>query len=181
LKIYRGWVINHKVEKPGVLTNMDKKDILMGWLNDAYGMEKSIIQVLENHVNDADDFPEIQQKIQEHLDITRSQAERIKTRIEDLGGSVSAIKTTIADALGAIRGVSTGLAKDEIVKNAIMEYSTEYMEIASYEALIAAAGEIDDQETVNVCQEILTEEEEMADWLEEQLPTLVSMYMQKQG
>jgi ferritin-like metal-binding protein YciE len=68
--------------------------------------------------------------------------------------------------------MSTALARDELVKNALHDYATEYFEMASYKSLIAAAQDIGDQETVNVCQQILQDEESMAAFLDQQLPII---------
>jgi ferritin-like metal-binding protein YciE len=42
----------------------------------------------------------------------------------------------------------------------------EAMEIASYRILIDTAREMGDEETARTCEQILREEEPMADWLE---------------
>jgi ferritin-like metal-binding protein YciE len=152
---------------------MAHKELLLSWLNDAYGMEKNIIQVLQNHVKDAKDHPAMQQKLQEHLDVTRHQAEMLKDRIEALGGSVSTVKSTTGTVMGAITGVTTGAAEDELVKNMLSDYATEHFEIASYRALIKGAQDLGDDETVRLCQQLLREEEDMARFLEQNLPTAV--------
>ena len=41
-------------------------------------MEQSIAQVLENHVKDAKNNPQLQAKLQEHLDQTPRQADLVK-------------------------------------------------------------------------------------------------------
>ena len=46
-------------------------DIVVAWLNDAYGMENALVQILEHQVKDAQDFPTIRQGPQQHLDQTR--------------------------------------------------------------------------------------------------------------
>lgn len=56
---------------------------------------------------------------------------------------------------------------------ALADYAAENFEIASYTALISAAQELGDQEIIRVCQQILRDEQEMASWLQQNLPTLV--------
>ena len=155
----------------------DRRDTLIGWLNDAYAMEKGIIPVLENHVKDAEKFPEIQTRLRAHLEQTRRQADQVNMLVERLGGSTSAVKTTMGTIGGFFSGMSTGAAPDELVKNALADYSTEHFEIASYRALIAGAQALGETEVVRVCEQILREEEEMARWLESNLPMLVNMYL----
>jgi ferritin-like metal-binding protein YciE len=38
---------------------MKGKETLIAWLNDAYAMEQALIPVLENHAEDAKDFPDV--------------------------------------------------------------------------------------------------------------------------
>ncbi len=68
-------------------------------------------------------------------------------------------------------------ASDEIVKGAMAGYVFEHFEIASYTALIAAAKTAGDAETVRVCEEILVQEEAMADWLATHLPEVTEEFM----
>ena len=155
----------------------DRKETLIGWLNDAYAMEKGIIPVLENHVKDAEKFPEIQTRMRAHLEQTKRQADQVKMLVERLGGSTSAVKTTMGTIGGFFSGMSTGAAPDELVKNALADYSTEHFEIACYRALIAGAQALGETEVVRVCEQILREEEEMARWLESNLPMVVNLYL----
>jgi ferritin-like metal-binding protein YciE len=140
-------------------------------------MEMGIIPVLENHVKDADRLPEVQTRLRAHLEQTRRQADQVKMLVERLGGSTSAVKSTMGTIGGFFSGLSTGAAPDELVKNALADYSTEHFEIACYRALIAGAQALGETDVVRVCEQILREEEEMARWLEQQLPQLVQMYL----
>lgn len=71
--------------------------------------------------------------------------------------------------------------KDENVKNGIADYTTENMEIASYQALKAGAEELGDQETMKLAEEILQEEMSMAEWIKTKMPTIVKQYLNQQG
>lgn len=160
---------------------MAHEDFVTKWLNDAYAMENALIQVLENHAKDAQDHPQVQNGIQEHIETTRRHAHRVEECIQRLGGDTSTLKTGMANISGTLQGMSTGVAEDELVKNAIADYAGEQFEIASYRALIAAAEELGDQETVRACQENLREDEAMAQWLEQQLPTITQGFLQSKA
>ncbi len=157
------------------------KDFVIKWLNDAYGMETALIQVLENHAKDAEGHPQVRNGIQEHIETTRRHADRVKECIQHLGGDASSLKAGTAKISGTLQGMSTGVAEDELVKNAISDYSAEQFEIASYRSLIAAAEELGDQETVRACQENLREDEEMAQWLEQQLPAVTQEFLRSKA
>jgi len=158
----------------------EKKETLIGWLNDAYGMERNAEQMLEQAIRDAEDEPEVKAKLEQHLEETRSQAEGVKVCVQNLGGSPSEVKGLLGSMGGTMAGLSTGMFADEKVKNALAGYTTEHIEIASYTALITAAEELGEEEVVKVCKEILGQEETMASWFEEQLPAIVKKHMQEQ-
>ena len=65
------------------------------------------------------------------------------------------------------------------MKGALVGYSFEHMEIASYEILIAAADEAGDIETKRVCEGILQQEKVMASWLEQHLPELTREFLRR--
>src|SRR5947209_6211755 len=149
-----------------------QKETLISWLNDAFAMETSLVQVLENHASDVKDRP-----VAEHLEKTRLHAERVRDCVERLGGSTSSMKTALGAVTGFFQGRSTGISPDELVKNALSDYAAEHFEIASYNALIVAARALGEPEVARVCEEILRDEQDMARWLENQLPTVVQEYL----
>lgn len=163
------------------MANQDPRETLIGWLNDAYAMEKGLVQVLENHANDVKDRPEMYRRMAQHLEETKMHAERVKDCVERLGGSTSSVKTAMGSVTGFLQGRSTGASPDELVKNALADYASEHLEIASYRALIVAARALGEQQVVQVCEAILREEEEMARWLEHNLPMVVQEYLGTQS
>jgi len=162
------------------MANQDPRETLIGWLNDAYAMEKGLVQVLENHANDVKDRPQMYQKIAQHLEQTRMHAERVRECVERLGGSTSSVKTAMGAISGFFQGRSTGVSPDELVKNALSDYAAEHFEIASYRALIVAARLLGENQVVQVCESILRDEEDMAKWLEQNLPMAVQEYLHVQ-
>ena len=155
---------------------MARKELVIAWLNDAHATELGIAQVLERHVEEAKDHPQMQVGLQRHLEQTRRHAELVKGCVERMGGETSGIKSGMASVMGAVQGMTTKLAKDELIKNTLHDYGTEHFEIACYTSLIAAAENLGDQETVRVCQEILRDDQAMADFLFQQIP-LVTIEM----
>ena len=160
---------------------MAQQELLIGWLNDAYAMENALIRTLEHRVKDAEGHPEIQARGQQHLAETRRHAELVRGCVERLGGSTSAVKTGLANVSGVVQAFSTATAEDELVKNALSDYAAEQFEVAAYKALIAGAQALGDQETVRVCREILREDEAMALWLDQQLPSIVQWTLRQQA
>jgi ferritin-like metal-binding protein YciE len=157
-------------------------DLLVAWLRDAHAMETALVPVLQNHAKDADTaMPDVSRRYEQHAEETRQHAERVRQALERLGEKPSTMKSALSALMGPIQGVSTGMFSDELVKNALVDFSTEQFEVACYDALIAAAQEMGEVEIAGLCRENLAEEQAMADFLEEQLPRVVHQTMQKAG
>jgi len=148
---------------------MNERKQLIAWLNDAYSMEKSLTKVLENHTKDAVGFPEIRDRDEQHLFETHGHARQLERCLAILGEKPSTIKGMMGSAMGTFEGAASGIFRDEIMKNFIMDCAAEHMEIACYRSLIAAANELGETEIAQICGEILKEEEAMAEWLEQHL------------
>jgi len=142
-------------------------------------MENALIQVLEHQVKDAKDYPQIQAKLEQHLEQTRRHAQMVKDCVQSLGSKTSPVKSGIATLFGQMQALSTGPAQDEIMKNALADYAAENFEIACYTALVHAANALGELPTAGVCQQILQEEEEMARWLYQNLPSLTQQTLQQ--
>ena len=140
-------------------------------------MEQGIVEILERQIDQFDDMPDAQSKIRQHLELTRNHAERVRGCVERLGDDVSRVKSGMANVLGAVQGMSTGMAKDKMVKNAMGNYAIEHFEIASYMALMTAAREMGHEDIAMICEGIMQEEQEMAQWLEQSLPLVTRTHL----
>jgi len=150
---------------------------VIAWLNDAYAMEKALVQVLEHRIKDAKDFPAVQQMDEQHLEDTRRHVELVGGCIERLGEQPSSVKSVIGTVFGAMQAPMTGLAQDEVVKNCLTDYAAEQFEVISYRALIEAAMQIGDTETVSVCEQLMREDQAMADRIILILPTVIGAHL----
>jgi len=164
-------------QRAGQEGTMTRSDLVIAWLDNAYAMETGLVHTLQSHAKDAQDFPQLQAKILQHVEETRRHAGLVRACVVRLGGSTSGLKSGMATAAGKVQGVAMRPAQDKVVKNTLADSSAEQMEISSYQALIAAAQDLGDQETVAMCQQILQDEEGMARFLDQQLPNVVSQTM----
>lgn len=156
------------------------RETLLAWLRDAHAMEKQAIEMLENQASRIENYPEMKQKVQSHLETSRRQAERVEECIRRLDGDTSTIKEGMAKFMGNVSALTNAAASDEVVKNGIASYAFEHFEIASYRALIGTAEALGETHIQQVCEEILREEEAMADWLETNLPEVTQRYLQRE-
>lgn len=152
---------------------MTAEDRLMEWLRDAHATAVEGEGLLTRLADRADAYPDLKARVQYHAAETRRQARYVAHCIERRGGSVSGLKDLKGKAVALVNALC-GTLSGEIVKDAIRASTFEGMEIASYRALIAAAEEVGDAETRDVCERILVEQEAMAEWLRRQLPTLTA-------
>lgn len=139
-----------------------KKEFLIAWLKDAYSLEKIIEQNLANHIEDTDEYSELQTLYKQHLKQTKSQAERIRALIESLGESISGLKVTLGFLSGLTKELPMSLADDVVVKDILNDYAAEQFEIVCYTSIIAAAEELGEVDILETCREIMAEEEAMA-------------------
>jgi ferritin-like metal-binding protein YciE len=158
---------------------MPQREQIIAWLSDAHAMEQSLTRVLQQHIKDARDAPEMRERLERHLDETRRHAERVRSCLELLGTTPSTMKALAGGAMGMIEGMSTGMFRDERVKNAIADYAMEHFEMGCYSALAAAADDAGFAEIARTCREIFGEEADMADWYEEQIPEIARMHLQQ--
>ena len=148
---------------------------LAAWLDDAYSMEQGLIPILQNHATDLDAaIPGAAARIREHISETQLHADRVKRCLQILNQSPSQVKSTLSSVMGAVEGRATNLFRDSLVRSAVMDFASEQLEIASYRALISAARHLGYAEIATLCEQNLREEERMAEWLEQQIPLLVT-------
>jgi ferritin-like metal-binding protein YciE len=165
--------------EPSAAMSQSATEQLSAWLNSAYAMEESLVQILENHVNDAKDQPEIRDRLEQHLSETRRHVEQVRQCLDLLGETPSTMKSMLGNFVGMLQGASTGIFRDELMKNCLMDFAAENFEIACYRALLTAAEELERPEIANICLEILRDEEAMALWLEERIPAITRITLQQ--
>lgn len=160
---------------------MTNREVLIAWLKDAHAMETGLIPVLQNHAGDAKTDPNAAARINQHVEETRRHAQMVEDCIQRLGDSVSGTKEAMGRVAGWFKSISSGAARDENVKNALMDYGAEHFEIACYRALVEAANLAGEPDVARVCEQILRDEEDMARWLEDQLPMMVRDHMAREA
>ncbi|MBZ5485931.1 ferritin-like domain-containing protein [Halomonas aquamarina] len=157
---------------------MDTK-YLENWLRDAHAMEQQAEKMLKSQAERLVDYPELQGRIEQHLEETRHQSERLEQAMSGLDIDTSALKdlggklTAFGQALGGM------MAGDEVMKGSIACYAFEHFEIANYKALIQAAENAGQTGVAHVCRDILKEEEAMADWLSQHIESTTTQFLMR--
>ncbi len=158
------------------MANKAEEDF-MDWLRDAHAMEEQAEQMLAATASRIENYPTVKAKLEQHLEETRRQCSLIRSCIERRGGSTSMMKDLAGKITATAQGLSGIFVSDEIVKATMASYTFEHFEICSYRSLIAAAESLGDHETKRICEQILVEEEAMAQWLGEQLPIVTKEFL----
>jgi len=138
---------------------MDTRDRMIHYLSDANAAEVGILEVLEDAIELCDE--PAKSAIREHFELTKSQAQRLERRLEQLGGDRSGTKGFM-NTLMAKFGSTMDIGHDEPDRQTmcLMKlYATEHLECAMYESMAAYADAIGDTETSMLAREIQREEE----------------------
>lgn len=141
-------------------------EIYVTGLKNAHAMENEALAIIEPQVASIKNYPEVAQRLQQHIDETKGQIERLELLLDRAGSQKSALKDITMGAGGTFAALGHKLAPDEIVKNSFANFAFEHYEIAAYKSLIALALAQDDSDTVSILTASLDEEIAMADWLD---------------
>ena len=152
---------------------------LLDWLRDAHAMEEQAETMLKAQAARLEHYPDLKRRIEEHIVETQGQAKMLEQCITRLGSDTSAVKDVMGKAMASFQGMGGMLATDEVIKGGMASYAFEHFEISAYRALIEAARVVGDTETQKVCEQILMQEQAMADWLEHNLSTVTRLYLQR--
>jgi ferritin-like metal-binding protein YciE len=149
----------------------------MEWLRDAHAMEEQSEQMLESTSKRLEHYPALRARFEAHRDVSKRHADRVRQCIERRGGSRSAIKDAAGKLMAFAQSASGLFVGDEVVKAVLATSTFEQMKITSYEILNSAAKVVGDGEAQRVCEESMRDEEDMAQWLDENIEPLTQTYL----
>jgi ferritin-like metal-binding protein YciE len=150
---------------------------LADWLRDAHAMEMQAETMLKGQAARLENYPQLKARIEQHITETQRQARDVEQCLKSMGEDTSALKDSGGKAMAMMQAMGGMIMGDEVIKGALVGYSFEHMEIASYTVLIAAAEAAGEQEIASVCERILGEERAMAEWLSAHTPEVVRKYL----
>jgi ferritin-like metal-binding protein YciE len=153
----------------GMGIHTDLRDIDITYLENAHAMARQIEEQLEHQVKETQRFPDIQMRIQEHLDATRQHRERMAQCLESYHHKPSTVTGALTGMVGNSAGTLGGARIHPPAKTGRDDYMIEHMEIAAYEPLTATAQLCGDTTTVRACRRNLADEVRMVNWLRQNL------------
>lgn len=158
---------------------MNTKDELIDWLRDAYAMEKAMEIALKNQMDSDDTLQPLRDLFETHLEETRLHAASVEACLASLGSQPSTVKTSLAEAIETVKGLGSAFAKDTGVKAMLASYAAEHFEIGCYLALISGARNLGLEDIARRCEQILADEQRMADWLQANISRAVTSYLKE--
>jgi ferritin-like metal-binding protein YciE len=148
-------------------------------LRNAHALEQEASQIIARQLDRLVNYPAVAQRLQTHLQETRTQQSRLESILSRHQTSHSSIKDIVAGFMGNMAALGHTPAEDEILKNSFANFAFENYEIAAYKSLIQMAEAAGDSAAVPELQQSLREEQEMATWLDAHLREITTTYMQR--
>ncbi|WP_319005741.1 DUF892 family protein [Pararhizobium sp. BT-229] len=84
-------------------------------------------------------YPEVAQKLEQHIRETEGQIRRIEGILEGLDEEHSALTDWALSFTGGMAAMGHTMAGDEIIKNSLANFAFENFEIAAYKSLLTIA------------------------------------------
>ena len=151
----------------------DPKELLKHELGDLLYAERRFLTATKTMARETND-PEVKRRIEQHVQETETQIERLGRAFEAIGEKAKAEK---CEAAIGLREEHDSFKSDEKPSKTLLEafdlgsgLRVEHYEIAAYRTAIAVANALGQEECARILGESLAEEEAMADFLEQNAP-----------
>lgn len=141
-----------------------------------HAVEKQALSIMTPQVARIENYPEIADRLREHIEETNDQIARLDEILATFDTSGSVLKDAGLSFTGSMAAISHSVAGDEILKNSFANYAFEHFEIAAYKSLLTLAEDAGITQATALLQQSLREEQSMAHWIDEALPMVTRRY-----
>ncbi len=155
------------------------RDIFIVGLRNQHAVEKQAIELLERQVGRLENYPEMSDRMRQHITESNEQARRIEELLSSHGTSHSTMKDTVTSLMGNLAAIGHSAAPDEVLKNTIANFAFEHYEIASYLSLLTLADAVGQDRAKLALNESLREEQRMAQWIQDHIGPTVLRYVER--
>lgn len=163
-----------------VLTASDQAiTIYTTGLRNQHAVENQAIELLERQIGRLENYPEMRARMQQHLEESHQQAQRLQQLLESLDTTTSTLKDTAMSFMGNMMALAHAPASDEVIKNSFANYAFEHYEIASYKSLITIAEVVSHADAIRLLGQSLTEEQAMAQWIDDHLKDTTLTFLRR--
>jgi ferritin-like metal-binding protein YciE len=164
---------------------------IIQYLNDAHASEMGLVRVLQSQVA-MTPRGTYRNALEKHLGETRDHAERLRTRMRELGDSGGVLQAgkgfaeTVASQALALGKTPIDLLRgsggeEKVLKNARDAAATEALEIATYTAIEQLANDLGDTETARLAVSIRGDEQRMLDRIMREIPKLTTLVVRAES
>jgi ferritin-like metal-binding protein YciE len=158
----------------------DLQSQLIKHIDEAHALEQTVARMLDSLIASSDDA-EMIDRLEHHKLETHEHESTMRRRLEAHGAQPSMVRQA-AGMLEAMFKMPLDLVRGEKSgRTARDAYTTEHLEIASYELLRRVADRAGDEETAAACREILEQERAMATYFEENWDRFADLSLREEG
>jgi ferritin-like metal-binding protein YciE len=154
------------------------REVYISGLRNQHAVESQAVELLERQIGRLENYPEMAERMRQHLEESKQQATRIEELLAALNTSHSTLKDMVTSFMGNVAALGHASASDEVIKNTFANYAFEHYEIASYRSLLVVAEVAGQQASASVLQQSLKEEQAMAQWIEDHLNPTILRYVE---
>ena len=155
------------------------REIYVSGLRNQHAVENQAIELLERQVGRLENYPEMSQRMREHIEESREQARRIEELLSSLDTSHSSFKDTAMSIVGNLAALGHTGASDEVLKNTLANFAFEHYEIAAYRSLITLSDAVGHGTAQTALKQSLQEEERMAQWIADHITPTTKRYLER--
>ncbi|HEY7383364.1 MAG TPA: ferritin-like domain-containing protein [Beijerinckiaceae bacterium] len=153
------------------------QSIFVTALRNTHALETEALQIMNRQVERLERYPEMEQKLRQHIRETEGQQRRIEEALHALGEDRSLLKEAVMGFMGNLAALAHSPAGDEILKNTFANQAFENYEIAAYKSLIAITEAAGQSRFLTGFQQSLREEEAMARFISENVEAITRKYL----
>jgi len=153
------------------------REFFVTGLRNAHAIENQALSLIDRQLDRVVSYPEVADHLRMHRGETEQQIARLEEILDNLQESHSGLKDTAMSIMGNLAALGHTFAEDEILKNSFANFAFENFEIASYTSLLTVADSGSFTFAVPLLQKSLGEEQAMAKWVIETVPTLTLKYL----
>lgn len=158
----------------------DRRSLFVTGLRNAHAMENQAISIIKPQLSRIENYPQVARRLEQHLQETEAQLKRLEDILASLDEDHSTIKDWMLSAGGSMAALSHAMAGDEILKNSFANQAFENYEIAAYNSLLVMAEMGGFQGATISLQQNLAEEENMAQWLKDNLREVTMEFVSRE-
>jgi ferritin-like metal-binding protein YciE len=157
------------------------REVYVTGLRNAHALEKEAMQLIERQLERLEDYPELRERMREHLEETLHQQKRLDEILDRMDEARSTLKDAAMAFMGNVAALAHAPASDEVLKNTFANLAFENYEVAAYRSLITLAESCGDQSAAELLGQSLEEERAMARWIDEHVPEITRAYLQREA